>query len=120
MATEGTDEFGTFRRVQGVGVLTLWGGPFEQGRAQGRLLAQGVLDIVDTVCGSNLLIAWPGQYERVIVPLVERFTFEAEEERELEGILAGVRERLGNKAVLPRLGRELTLADLKACNTAGD
>jgi hypothetical protein len=117
---EGTDAFGTFRHVQGVGVLTLWGDPYQRGRAHGRLLAPGVLEMVDTLCGTNLLISRHEDYERVILPLVDRFVFDPADEQELQGILDGVREQLGPKAVLKRIGRPLTLRDLKAYNTAGD
>lgn len=119
-APEGRDEFGEFRRVGGVGVLTLWGEPYQRGRAHGRLLAPGVLDMVDTLCGSNVLIQHDGDYDRVVLPLVDRFAFDPADEEELRGILDGVKERLGDRAVLRRLKRPLTLRDLKAYNTAGD
>jgi hypothetical protein len=117
---EGSDAHGTFGRVEGVGVLTLWGEPYQRGQAHGRLLAQGVLDMVDTLCGSNLLLKHTSDYERVILPMMDRFVFDPADEEEMRGILDGVTEKLGDKAVLRRIGRPLTLADLKACNTAGD
>ncbi|HUS91956.1 MAG TPA: hypothetical protein VM695_08900, partial [Phycisphaerae bacterium] len=43
---------GNFQVVDGVKVLTLWGTPYQRGYAHGRLVAQGVLDVVDAVCGS--------------------------------------------------------------------
>jgi hypothetical protein len=117
---EGRDQFGTFERVRGVGVLMLRGTPHHRGRAHGKLLARGVLEMVDTVCGSNLLLSRRSDYERVILPLVARFRFTPDEEAELRGILDGVRMALGDEAVLERLGRPLRLEDLKAYNTAGD
>lgn len=119
-AAEGREPFGTFRRVNGVGVLSLWGSSYQRGLAHGRLLAQGVLDMIDTICTSNLLLQSRGDYERVILPMMARFSFTPEEEAELRGILDGVRSVLGVKAVLKRIGRPLTLEDLKAYNTAGD
>ncbi|HPD16803.1 MAG TPA: C45 family autoproteolytic acyltransferase/hydrolase [Planctomycetota bacterium] len=116
----GAVEHGRFVRVEGVGVLTLWGNPYERGFAQGRLLAPAILDMVDAVCGSNLLLTHKKDYERVILPLVERFEFEPDYELELQGIFDGVRQALGDGAVLRRLGRPLTRNDLKAYNTAGD
>jgi len=111
---------GDFRVVEGVKVLTLWGTPYQRGYAHGRLAAQGVLDVVDAVCGSNLLLERRGDYERVILPMMDRFAFEPDDETELRGLLEGVRAALGERALLKRIGRTLTLADLKACNTAGD
>jgi len=117
---EGRQLFGTFERVRGVGVLTLWGTPYQRGLAHGKLLARGVLEMVDTICGSNLLLSRKSDYERVILPIVARFRFTPEEEAELRGILDGVRSALGDGAVLRRIGRPLRLEDLKAYNTAGD
>jgi len=111
---------GSVRRVEGVTVLTLRGRPYDRGFAHGRLMARGVVEMVDTICGTNLLLTRRGDYERVILPLVERFTFEPDDEQELRGLLDGVRAALGTEAVLQRIGRPLTLADLKAYNTAGD
>lgn len=119
-AEEGTHAFGRFERVEGVGVLTLWGTPRERGRAHGYLVAQGVLDMVDALCGSELLTAGPGAYERDVRPLVKRFVFEPDDEEEIAGLLEGVRARLGENAVLASMDRPLELADLKALNTAGD
>lgn len=120
LLSRGRDLFGSFERVRGVRVLTLWGTPYQRGRAHGRLLARGVLEMVDTVCGSNLLLSRRSDYERVILPLVARFRFTPDDEAEMRGILDGVRSALGDEAVLERLGRPLRLEDLKAYNTAGD
>ena len=117
---EGAHPFGEFHRVQGKGVLVLWGEPYQRGLAHGSLLAQGVLDMADTVCGSNLLLSDTKDYERVILPMMDKFAFEADDAAELRGVLDGVRSKLGTDARLARLGRALTLADLKAYNTAGD
>jgi len=117
---EGKCAFGTFRRVEGVGVLTLWGPPYQRGFAHGCLMAPAVLEMVDVLCGSDLLLSNRKDYERVILPLVESFRFEQDDEAELRGILDGVRAQLGASAVLKQIGRPLELKDLKAYNTAGD
>ena len=113
-AEEGTCGSGTFLRVDGVGVLTVWGTPEERGYAHGWLLARPVLDMVDVVCGTHLLLSDTEDYGKKILPLIERFVFEKDDEAELEGILAGVKARLGEEAVLSRIGRPLTLAVLAA------
>ncbi|MBN1670890.1 MAG: hypothetical protein JXR37_07650 [Kiritimatiellae bacterium] len=111
---------GALTLVEGVRVLTLRGEPYRRGFAHGSLLAQGVVDMVDAVCGSNLLIAEHANYEKIVLPLVKRFVWTPDEEAELRGIYDGVIDRLGDKAVPPGLGRPLTPDDLKAYNTAGD
>ncbi len=117
---EGECDHGTFRRVKGVGVLTLWGTPYQRGFAHGKLLARGILDMVDVVGGSNLLLSDTEDYEKKILPLVGRFEFEPADEEELRGIFEGVQAALGPRPMLEQLGRPPTLPDLKACNTAGD
>jgi hypothetical protein len=113
-------QHGTFRRVKGVGVLTLWGTPYERGFAHGKLLARGVVEMVDVVCGSNLLLSHTDDYEETILPLMDRFAFAPDDEAELRGLLDGVQAALGPEPMLPRIGRALTLDDLKAYNAAGD
>ena len=110
----------TLDRSHGVLVLTLDGDPYQRGYDHGKLLAQGVLDMVDTVCGTNLLLSHRSDYAKVILPMMDRFKFEPDDEKEIRGIYDGVRAALGDKAVLKRIGRPLTIADLKAYNTAGD
>jgi len=117
---EGKETFGKLERINGVAVLTLWGTPYQRGFAHGKLMAQGVLDTLDAVCGSNLLLGDTKDYERKILPMMERFTFAKEDAEELQGVYDGVKAALGDKAVLERIGRALTLEDLKAYNTVGD
>jgi len=116
----GVTPYGKFERVEGIGVLTVWGPPYERGWAHGFLLARGVLDMVDSVCGSNLLLSDRSDYAAKILPLMRNFSFEPDDESELKGILDGVRAKLGDEAGLGRIGRPLSLDDLKAYNTAGD
>lgn len=119
-APEGEGDAGTFRTVDGVRVLTLWGDPYRRGFAHGKLLAPAILDMVNAVCGSSLLLTHVKDYEREILPLMDRFDFEPDDEAELRGMLDGIRARLGDGAVLRHFQRPLTLNDLKAYNTAGD
>lgn len=116
----GETEHGRFEHRNGIGVLTLWGAPYERGKAHGLLLSRAVLEMVDVVCGSNLLLSDTDDYGKKILPLQDRFVLPADDEAELKGIFDGVRQALGEDTVLERIGRPLTLADLKAFNTAGD
>jgi len=119
-APAGDVPFGSLERVNGVAVLTLWGTPYQRGFAHGKLLAPGVLDMVDVICGSNLLLSDTDDYARKILPLMASFTFSKDDEAELQGLFDGVNAALGDKAVLVRIGRRLTLEDLRAVNAAGD
>jgi len=116
----GASAFGTFRRTHGVGVLTVWGTPYQRGFAHGRLLAPAILDMVDAVCGSSLLLSDVRDYDRVILPLMDRFRFEPDEEAEMRGVFDGVKSKLGKDVMLKKFRRPFTLKDLKAYNTAGD
>ncbi|MHC4778567.1 MAG: C45 family autoproteolytic acyltransferase/hydrolase [Planctomycetota bacterium] len=116
----GEHENGRFERVRGVGVLTLWGSPRERGVAHGYLMAPAILDLVDVIGATKLLLSDLGDYEKKILPMQSLFLFSEEEEAELRGILDGVEQRYHGKAPLRALGRSLTLEDLKAINTAGD
>lgn len=119
-AAEGVHSNGTFRRFNGVGVLTVWGTPYERGFAHGRLLAPAILDMLDAVCGSSLLLSDGRDYERDIVPLMSRFAFEPDDEAELRGIYDGMRATLGADVVFRALRRPLTFRDLQAYNTVAD
>jgi hypothetical protein len=104
-----------------VRVLSLWGSAGQRGYAHGYLLAEDILrgmshdlDVILRGRGAQAL--------RAITPIVERgFRFSAEETAELEGLLAGIRPacRPGSR-VLPALGREIRLVDLKLVSTVGD
>ncbi len=119
-APEGVHANGTFRRVNGVGVLTVWGTPYERGFAHGRLLAPAILDMLDAVCGSSLLLSDGRDYERDILPLMDRFAFEPDDEAELRGVYDGVLAALGPDVVFRAFRRPLTLRDLRAYNTVAD
>lgn len=110
----------TLQEVQSIRVLTLRGTSYQRGLAHGRLLAADVLAMVDTLGGTGLLLDDTDDYDRVVIPMMEKFLFSADELAEMQGILAGVQAELGEKAVLEKIGRAITLADLKAANTAGD
>ncbi|MFO7898082.1 MAG: C45 family peptidase [Planctomycetota bacterium] len=114
------EEHGTYRVASGVPVLTLWGTPYQRGFAHGKLVAPQILETADVIAGTHLLLWDPGDYERVIIPMMERFRFSADDEAELRGLLDGIQAAVGEEAVLERLDRPITLADLKAYNTAGD
>jgi hypothetical protein len=112
---------GRFYETEGVRVLELWGTPRERGFAHGYLLAE------DIVKGGNSGFAFveqrqPGKYQTRVLPLAGMgFKFSKSEEEELAGILAGIKARLEpEERKMEALGRELSIADLKALNTFGD
>ncbi len=113
-------EHGTYRIVNGVPVLTLWGTPAERGYTHGKLLAPQIVEMVDVIASTRLLIWDKKDYDAVILPLMDRFGFAEDFDAELRGMLDGIEAALGETPTLKRIGRPLKLADLQALNTVGD
>lgn len=106
----------------GMPVLELWGTPEEAGYAQGWLLAEPMLRLFDAILLDPATGTTPEAYESVLRPLAARtFAWEPACQQELDGILRGLRDRLGpGRARSARLGRTLDLDDLKVANTLAD
>jgi hypothetical protein len=111
---------GTLKTVDGIRVLTVWGSNYERGYAHGYLMANDLLLFVGRVAVA--VTGSPQNYEqRIIRGILPKMHFAGRYEQELEGMLAGARAKLGpSKLVVPELGRDLTVSDLKAINTVAD
>lgn len=113
---------GTLTKERGVQVLRLHGNAYQRGYTHGYLLGPEIRRMAAELLLSREL--WPDlqQYEGVVrQQLVPAFTFTAEQTRELEGMLAGLRERLGAGSMrIQSVGREIDLIDLKAANVYAD
>lgn len=112
---------GRLSREQGLPVLELWGSPRDAGFAQGYLCAEQIIKLLDEYVLSEEIVPSLDTYRQVIAPQTQtRFSWPAAATAELEGILAGIKARLGDKARSGKLEREIELGDLYVCNTLAD
>ncbi len=111
---------GALKRVEGVPVLRVWGSSHERGLAHGYLLADRIIGVLDGYLAAEALSGGPSQYEATVRRLNGAVSISQPYMEELRGMLAGVEKRLGGKTTVPRLGRNLTLADLVAVNCVPD
>lgn len=121
-AFEAPSVSGSLSTVEGVRVLRLWGTANERGFAHGYLLGQEIMKLIESAVLDPRTMDDPAKYESgVINGVLKKINFRPEHEEELNGMLAGITARLGPDAIrLKRLGRSLTVADLKAVNTLAD
>jgi hypothetical protein len=113
---------GRLSTFEGLTVLEVWGSPEEAGFAHGCLLAEAIVRLFDEAVVDAAVGVPPDAYEAVVLPSVrQKFAWSAEAERELAGMLKGVRTRLGPDRVRSeKLARELTVDDLKVANALAD
>lgn len=113
---------GSLETVNGIRVLRLWGTPYEQGFAHGRLLAKDILDLFTTAITNPRTVPDYQTYENELRQrMLPRFRFTPEQRAELDGMYAGMKEALGQDGLrVIALGRDLDLLDLIALNTGAD
>ncbi|MEZ4449942.1 MAG: C45 family autoproteolytic acyltransferase/hydrolase [Nannocystaceae bacterium] len=106
---------GALRTIDGQRVLHVWGTPREMGRAHGALLRDPILAVID----GYVLAAIPPATFTAAGPLyATQADIAAALREEAEGVIEGMREAGG--ALVPGLGRELTVADLLLMNAITD
>ncbi len=113
---------GALSQEQGVSVLRLWGSPREQGHAQGKLFGRQIVEVMRMLFDGPMLFNDPQQYEGgVRQGLLKTFELTNAEQSEITGMLAGIRETVGDDGMtFKRLGREMDETDLIALNTLAD
>jgi len=106
----------------GLPVLELWGTPEQAGYAQGYLLAEQIIEMLDGFMLDPKIMADPAVYENVLLPAVRRqFSWPPAYEAELSAIARGMRDRLGPEKLRSAiLDRPLQLEDLMAANALAD
>lgn len=127
VSRHGQSERGTLR---GLKVVILRGTHAERGEAQGALCAREIIAeirdfaIPTAETGSKALTGQKGidAYEKVIRPSMSKLHWAPRFEEELAGMLRGIQKALptAKDRLLPELGREIDLDDLKAWNTLAD
>ena len=75
-------------------VLTVWGTPYERGFAHGYLLAPSILDGIRHDLEKVMRPLLPKFDTMVVKAVAPAFAFAPHEEKELEGVLAGIQKRL--------------------------
>lgn len=103
-------------------ILLLRGTHKERGEAHGRLEAAVILAVLDEAVIPTIHAMAPGGWDKKFTRGAEAFAFPARYEEELAGMLEGIRGALPKKEdrTLKTLGREISLADLKALNCMSD
>lgn len=115
------DVHGRRFEIDGLPAVEVWGTPREAGFAQGYLLAEETVRIFDSFVLAPQISRSPATYEQMLKPGVQRmFRWSDPARDELEGIVAGVRAKLGENARSRKLDRELTIEDLQVANTLSD
>ncbi|HRX84155.1 MAG TPA: C45 family autoproteolytic acyltransferase/hydrolase [Phycisphaerae bacterium] len=113
---------GALTTEQGVRVLRLHGSAFDRGYSHGFLLGPDIRELATQVLLSP--IVWPSldYYENTVrKQIVPLFSFTLGQQRELDGILAGIRESVGpDKLHVDAVDRDLDVIDLKVMNIFAD
>ena len=106
----------------GLRVLELWGSPADAGYAHGYLMAEDMVSLFDEFILDERILPNTATYEAMLIPNVRRmYDWPKAAVTELEAMLRGVRDRLGEQACYSeKLGRTLRLEDLMIANTMAD
>ncbi len=100
-----------------VSILVLTGSAHERGVAHGKLLAPEIL------ANAGALAKLQGERvpdETVFLGLLEKFTWSEDESAELDGIVDGVRAKLGEDVKVPGTARRFARRDVVGINTIAD
>jgi len=129
---EGVSRHGKSERgvLRGLTVVILRGTHAERGEAHGALCAREIIAAIGDFAiptaetGSKALTGQKGidAYEKIIRPSVTKLHWAPRFEEELAGMIRGIQKALpaAKDRLLPELGREIDVNDLKAWNTLAD
>jgi hypothetical protein len=103
-------------------VLVLWGKPEQAGYAHGYLLAKDIVEGLQTIILGGFAGGMADRYENQVLPgMKQAMIFPPEYRAELEGMLRGIRDRLGAEGLrIAALDRPLTVEDLMVSNCVAD
>ncbi len=114
---------GDLRREKGVDILRLWGSAREQGYAHGYLLGDRIVGTLRMLLEDPRIVEDETRYEALVRGHFLRNIFRLPDTHraELEGMLAGIRDRVGARELkLARFDRALDVDDLFALNAMAD
>ena len=111
---------GTLTEYQNISVIRMWGTDREKGFAHGYLLADYIVNMLDNMIGGGVLGMNAETWENSVIPAIGLFTIEQRFQEELQGMLAGIQEKLGDSVEVASLGRPLKCEDLTAIQIGPD
>jgi len=105
-------------RFGGLDAMVLTGTYEEIGKAHGVLAGQDILDMLDSMVIPLVNNQKPEAWDSYLIPQSKRFLFPQPYEKEMEGILQGIKEKYPNTIdrTLAVLKREITIDDLRVLN----
>ncbi len=115
------NEAGVLIIEDGVRLLKLSGSPYEMGYAHGYLLAEEIIYLLDHFVFYSAFL-FGASYEELVANM-DLIDWEASYIEELQGMLAGIQDRLPpyQRMVHPNIvGKQIALVDLKIANTVSD
>ena len=109
-------------RIYSIPVLVLRGSNEEMGEAQGALAAKEIIDLLDNILIPAANKAQTDAWDTLLVPASRAYLFPERYERELDGLLLGIKKRYPSKCdrTLFSVNREISLDDLRALNCLVD
>lgn len=106
--------------TEGIPVLHVWGTTYEQGFAQGYLLAETIVifynESINDFGGSEFVNTW----HNVVLPSLNQITIPQNYADELRGILDGMESKLDGPVYIDNFGRNLTYEDLVGAQSYED
>lgn len=105
-------------RIGSLETLVLVGTYEEIGRAHGVLAGRKILDMLNGMLVPFVNDQEPGAWDSYLIPQAKQFKFPEPYERELQGIIDGIREKFpdSKERMLTSLNREISIDDLHALN----
>jgi hypothetical protein len=102
-------------------MLRVWGAPHQRGYAQGYLLGDRIVRLLNANMKSFFdFEGGTNAYEAATLLMVTTMKVAPAYQQEMEGIVEGTAARLGEKATVPLLGRVLAYRDIVAINCLSD
>lgn len=113
------EDGGRMREQDGIRILELSGTDEQRGAAQGKLLGDEIVAVLDLLIQHGIE-GGKDVYERVLIPFTKKMNVQAQHLSELHGMLKGLKERTGEAPRISSLERAITFDDLLALNCIPD
>ncbi len=111
---------GTLVETNGIPILRVWGTNYEQGYANGYLIAPDIIDYLQNSLIGGLYGYDAASYENILASSLDRMIIDQEYREEIQGMFDGIQDRADGSLVVPLLGRKLHIDDILAMNCGLD